>query len=167
MLLKGDKDIPGGVLLSVVGPGGQTGMALLAEARVKERSTASDLCFPKKYHPRLLIHQGNVGLPFPLGEHIQLISTVALPPNLHASPLLPASPKTNISSRCLALGILIETIYFPALGSSVSLAAVFVHSASAAQGASPLAPRSTIPDTPAALAPPESRLLFQGPPLLL
>lgn len=99
-------------------------MALLAEARVKERSTASDLCFPKKYHPRLLIRQGNVGLPFPLGEHIQLISTVALPPNLHASPLLPASPKTNISSRCLALGILIETIYFPALGSSVSLAAV-------------------------------------------
>lgn len=52
MLLKGDKNIPGGVILSVAGPAGQKGVGLLAETRVKDRSAASDLCFPRGYPPK-------------------------------------------------------------------------------------------------------------------
>lgn len=53
VLLNGDKNIPG-VILSVIGPRGQKGVGLLAEARVKGRSATSDLCFPRRYPPKIV-----------------------------------------------------------------------------------------------------------------
>lgn len=54
VLLKGDKNIPGALLLSVAGPGGKKGGWLLADARLKDMSATSDLCFLGKYLPKVV-----------------------------------------------------------------------------------------------------------------
>lgn len=87
-------------MLSVVGPAGQKGVGLLAEARVKDRSAASDLCFPRGYPPKIVISPGSVGLPFPLDEQtlfstVQPISTLALPPKASCTPIAFCFPQNK------------------------------------------------------------------------